>query len=186
MLKDIKSYKKRWRNCLKWVYQGPTYPKWVASPVLVKKNNGDWIVSINLTDLNKACPKDSFPLLRIDQMVNVTARHELLSFIKAYSSYNQIPMYEGLYSYKMIQFGCKNVETAYLRLVNSVCPTDRQNHESLSRRMLLKITQVEDHIQHMSDMFVIIRKYKIKLDTLNCAFGVSSSKFWVTWWITRG
>ncbi|XP_022855889.1 uncharacterized protein LOC111377073 [Olea europaea var. sylvestris] len=55
------------------------YPKWIANPVLVKKYNGDWRVGIDFTDLNNACPKDSFPLLRIDQMVDATARHELLA-----------------------------------------------------------------------------------------------------------
>ncbi|PON41357.1 hypothetical protein PanWU01x14_290260, partial [Parasponia andersonii] len=53
-----------------------------------------WRTCIDLTDLNKACPKDSFPLLRIDQLVDVTSGHELLSFMDAYSGYNQIPMYE--------------------------------------------------------------------------------------------
>ena len=45
------------------------------------------------TDLNKACPKDSFPLPRIDQLVDATAGHELLSFMDAYSGYNQIFMH---------------------------------------------------------------------------------------------
>ncbi|XP_024023383.1 uncharacterized protein LOC112092184 [Morus notabilis] len=45
------------------------------------------------SNLNKACPKDSFPLPRIDQMVDTTAGHELLSFMDAYSGYNQILMH---------------------------------------------------------------------------------------------
>ena len=44
-------------------------------------------------DLNKAFPKDNFPLPRIDQLVDATSGHELLSFMDAYSGYNQIPMY---------------------------------------------------------------------------------------------
>ncbi|XP_022883806.1 uncharacterized protein LOC111400641 [Olea europaea var. sylvestris] len=64
------------------------YPKWVANSVLVKKHNRDWRVCIYFTDLNKACPKDSFPLPRIDQMVDATAGHELPSFMDAYSRYN--------------------------------------------------------------------------------------------------
>ncbi|XP_022891744.1 uncharacterized protein LOC111406579 [Olea europaea var. sylvestris] len=65
------------------------YPKWVANLVLVKKHNGDRRVCIDFTDLNKACPKDSFLLSRIDQMVDATAEHELLSFMDAYSGYNR-------------------------------------------------------------------------------------------------
>lgn len=48
---------------------------------------------IDFTDLNKACPKDSFPLPQIDQLVDATAGHEILSFMDAYSDYNQIRMY---------------------------------------------------------------------------------------------
>ena len=70
------------------------YPNWLANLVLVKKPNGKWRTCIDFTDLNKACPKDSFPLTRIDQLVDATSGHELLSFMDAYSGYNQIPMYE--------------------------------------------------------------------------------------------
>jgi len=51
----------------------------------VKKKNGKWRIYI---DLSKVCPKDSFPLPSIDQMVDATADHELLSFMDAYSGYN--------------------------------------------------------------------------------------------------
>ena len=70
------------------------YPNWLANPVLVIKPNRKWRTCIDFMNLNKACPKDSFPLLRIDQLVDTTARHELLSFIDAYSKYNQIQMYK--------------------------------------------------------------------------------------------
>ncbi|CAL2256616.1 unnamed protein product [Prunus armeniaca] len=87
---------------------------------------------VNFRDLNKACPKDSFPLLHIDQLVNSTADHELLSFMDAHSGYNQILMYppdqeqtsfiidRGLYCYKVIPFGLKNIGVTYLRLVNQM------------------------------------------------------------------
>ena len=68
------------------------YPEWLANIVMVKIPNKKWRIYINYTDLNKACSKDSFPLPRIDQLVNATARHELLSFMDAYSGYNQIRM----------------------------------------------------------------------------------------------
>ncbi|KAL5545680.1 hypothetical protein UlMin_005367 [Ulmus minor] len=64
------------------------YPDWIANVVLVKKANGNWRVCVDFTDLNRACPKDSFPLPRIDQLVDATAGHELLSFMDAYSRYN--------------------------------------------------------------------------------------------------
>ena len=70
------------------------YPDWIANVVLVKKTNGNWRVCVDFTNLNKAYPKDSFPLPRIDQLVDATAGHELFSFMDAYSGYNQIQMHQ--------------------------------------------------------------------------------------------
>ena len=49
---------------------------------------------VDFTDLNKFCPKDSFSLLRVDQLVDAIVGHGMLSFLDAFSGYNQIPMYE--------------------------------------------------------------------------------------------
>ena len=64
------------------------YPDWLANVVLVKKANGKWRMCVDFTDLNKAYPKDSFPLPQIDQLVDSTARHKLLTFMDAFSGYN--------------------------------------------------------------------------------------------------
>ena len=66
------------------------YPDWLANVVLVKKANGKWQLCIDFTDVNRACPKDSFPLPRIDLIVDATTGHELLSFMDALSGYNHI------------------------------------------------------------------------------------------------
>nr|POE49921.1 transposon ty3-g gag-pol polyprotein [Quercus suber] len=71
------------------------YPEWLANVVMVKKASGKWRMCVDFTDLNKACPKDSYPLLRIDALVDSTARHQLLSFMDAFSGYNQIMMEES-------------------------------------------------------------------------------------------
>ena len=80
---------------------------------------------IDFTNVNKARPNDSFPLPRIDQLVDTTTRHKLLSFMNAYSRYNQIPVYEldeehtsfiidrGLYCYKVMPFSLNNVGATY-------------------------------------------------------------------------
>ena len=108
------------------------YPKWLANVVMVKKPNEKWRICIDYIDLNKACPKDSFPIPRIDQLVDATASHELLSFMDAYSGYNKIRMSpddedkiafttdRSLYCYKVIPFGLKNARAIYQRLVNKV------------------------------------------------------------------
>ena len=61
---------------------------WLANPVLVKKKNGKWRMCVNYTGLNKACPNDSFPLPRIDQVVNSTTGCEALCFLDAYFGYH--------------------------------------------------------------------------------------------------
>ena len=68
------------------------YPEWLANVVLVKKANGKWRLCINFTDINKAYPKDSFPLPRIDLIADATTDHEFLSFMDTFSGYNQISM----------------------------------------------------------------------------------------------
>ena len=68
------------------------YPDWLANVVMVKKPNGKWRMCVDFTDLNRACPKDSYPLPQIDTLVDSTTRHELLSFMDAFSGYNQIKM----------------------------------------------------------------------------------------------
>ena len=70
------------------------YPDWLANIILVKKANGKWRMCVDFTDLNKACPKDSFLLPRIDQLVDSTAGHKLLTFMDTFSGYNQIKMAE--------------------------------------------------------------------------------------------
>ena len=64
------------------------YPDWLANVVMVRKNSGKWRMCVDFTNLNRACPKDSYPLPRIDTLVDSTARHELLSFMDAFSGYN--------------------------------------------------------------------------------------------------
>ena len=69
------------------------YPKWLANVVLVKKSNEKWRMCVDFTDLNKACPKDSYPLPNIDALVDSAAGCKLLSFLDAFSGYNQIKMH---------------------------------------------------------------------------------------------
>ena len=106
------------------------YPTWIANPVLLSKPNGKWRTCIDYSYLNKACPKDCFPLPRIDELVDATAGHETMSFMDAYSGYNQIAMHpsdqehtsfvtdKGLYCYNVMPFGLKNAGATYQRLVN--------------------------------------------------------------------
>jgi hypothetical protein len=68
------------------------YPEWLANTVMVKKANGKWRMCIDFTYLNKACPKDEFPLPRIDSLVDAAASSELMCLLDCYSGYHQIWM----------------------------------------------------------------------------------------------
>jgi hypothetical protein len=74
-----------------WLYHGSAAPRLVANPVLVEKKKDEpaivkiWRMCVDYTNLNMACPKDPFPLPRIDQVIDSTAGCELLSFVDAYS-----------------------------------------------------------------------------------------------------
>ena len=61
---------------------------WLTNPILVKKKNGKWRMCIDYTGLSKVCPKDHFPLPRIDQIIDSTSGCKILSFLDAYSSYH--------------------------------------------------------------------------------------------------
>jgi len=68
------------------------YPKWLANTVVVKKKNGKWRVYVDFTNLNKACPKDHFPMSWIDQLVDATVGYPQMSFLDAFQGYHQIPL----------------------------------------------------------------------------------------------
>jgi len=95
------------------------YTTWLANIVLVKKSNGKWRMCTDYTDLNKACPKDSYPLSSIDRLVDGAAGHKYMSFLDAFSGYNQISMHppdinktafmtdDTNYVYEVMPFGLK-------------------------------------------------------------------------------
>ena len=103
------------------------FPEWLANPVLVLKKNKQWRMCIDYTSLNKAFPKDPFALPRIDQVIDSTARYELLSFLDAYSGYNQIKLNPadrlktafitpfGAFCYLTMTFDLRNVGATFQR-----------------------------------------------------------------------
>ena len=163
------------------------YPDWLANVVLVKKENWKWRMCVDFTDLNRACPKDSFPLPRIDQLMDSIA---LLTFMDTFSRYNQIKMAEedqektafitsqGLYCYKVIPFGLKNAEAAYQRLVNKMFNKQiGRNMEVYVDDMLVKIKEKLAHLNNLKETFATFKQYQMRLNLRKCVFGVASGKF---------
>ena len=166
------------------------YPKWLANAIMVKKANKKWRMCVDFTDLNNTCPKDSFPLPRIDQLLNSTTGHKLLTFMDAFSRYNRIQMAEedqekmpfitnqGFCCYRVIPFGLKNVGATYQRLVNQMFNKQiERNVEVYVNDMLIKSKEEKDHLDDLKEMFNTLRQYSMKLNSSKCAFEVSSGKF---------
>ena len=157
---------------------------------MVKKANGKWRMCVDFMGLNRACPKDSYPLPRIDNLVDSTARHKLLSFMDAFSGYNQIRMEEtdqektsfvtsqGLFCYKVMSFRLKNTGATYQRLMNKMFAHQiGRNVQVYIDDMLVKSIREDDHLSDLQETFDTLRTYNMKLNPSKCVFGVTAGKF---------
>ena len=141
---------------------------------------------VDFTNLNRACPKDSYPLPRIDILVDSTIRHQLLSFMDVFSDYNQIKLDEvdqentsfvtnqGLFYYKVMSFELKN----YQRLMNKMFAHQiERNVQVYLDDMLVKSIWEDDHLKDIQETFDTLQSYNMKLNPSKCAFGVTIGKF---------
>uniref|UniRef100_A0A804JHV5 Flavin-containing monooxygenase n=1 Tax=Musa acuminata subsp. malaccensis TaxID=214687 RepID=A0A804JHV5_MUSAM len=147
------------------------YPQWLSNVVLVKKANGSWRMCVDYTSLNKACPKDCLPLPRVDQLVDATAGHARLSFMDAFSGYNQIRMApedqehtafitnQGVYFYKVMPFGLKNAGATYQRAVNKAFAHQiGRNMEVYVDDMIVKSQEAGTHLADLAEAFATLRQ----------------------------
>jgi ribonuclease HI len=167
-----------------------TYPEWLANTVMVKKANEKWRMCIDFTDLNKACPKDEFPLPRIDSLVDAAATSELMSLLDCYSGYHQIWMKKddepktsfitpsGTYCYLRMREGLKNAGGSFSRMTAKVL------HSQIGRNVLtyvddiiVKITKQEKHVADLQETFANFRQASLNLNPEKCVFGVKKGKF---------
>ncbi|KAI3458735.1 hypothetical protein Pfo_015398 [Paulownia fortunei] len=165
------------------------YPEWLANVVLLPKSGGKWHICIDFTNLNKAYPKDPFPLPRIDRLVDSTSGCELLSSL-AYQGYNQIRLApedqkmmsfitdQGIYYYRVMPFGLKNTGAIYQRLVNNMfAELIGRNMEVYINDMLVRSKLESNHVSNLEECFNILRTYQMKLNPAKCIFGVRGGKF---------
>ncbi|CAJ2629809.1 unnamed protein product [Trifolium pratense] len=166
------------------------YTTWLSNVVLVKKSNGKWRMCCDYTDLNRACPKDSYPLPCIDRLVDNSSGFKLLSFMDAYSGYNQIPMAvadrektafmteSGNYYYNVMPFGLKNAGATYQRMMNKVFRGQIGDMlEVYMDDMIVKSPEELDHVVHLRKVFEQARKHNMRFNPEKCTFGVRAGKF---------
>jgi len=166
------------------------YPEWLANVVLMKKENGKWRMCVDFTDLNKACPKDSYPLPSIDALLDSALGCKMLSFLDAFSGYNQIKMHPRdeskttfmtktcCYCYKVMPFGLKNAGATYQRLMDKILATMLgRNVQAYVDDMVVTSQERERHTADLEELFATIAKYRLKLNPEKCVFGVEEGKF---------
>ena len=145
---------------------------------------------MDFTDLNKACPKDPFPMPKIDQLVDATVGHPQMSFLDAFQGYHQIPLTLddqektsfvtpiGNYHYKVMPFRLKNAGSTYQRMMTKMFePQLDRNIEVYIDDMVVKSKVVSEHVKDLTSIFGILREHKLRLNASKCSFGVNSGKF---------
>ncbi|GKA63847.1 hypothetical protein Tco_0763453 [Tanacetum coccineum] len=125
------------------------FPKWVSNPVMVKKSDGTWRMCIDFTSLNKAYPKDSYPLPKIDQKIESLEGFRLKCFLDAYKGYHQV------------------------RMANQL----GRNIEIYVSDMVIKSKNENNLISNIAETFDTLHKANMKLNPKKCTFVVETGKF---------
>ena len=154
------------------------------------KENGKLRICMDFTHLNKVCPKDSYLLPWIYQMVDATTSYNWMSFLDAYSGYNQIPMnpedrictafimQKGLFYYRVMSFGLKNAGATYQCLINKIFTKQLGRIvEAYINDMVIKNEEADQHLRDIDKCFQVFRYYNMRLNPVKCAFGISSGQF---------
>jgi hypothetical protein len=163
---------------------------WILPPMMVKKKDTKvYRMCIDFTVLNKHCPKDYFPLPRIDQISDSTTACERLSFLDAYSGYHQMWLKvededntafitpHGVYCYTTLPFGLKNARATYQWCMQA-CLKDQIgcNIEVYVDDIVAKTNEVDSLLNDLRETFKNLDRYSIKLNPKKCSSGVPTGQ----------
>jgi hypothetical protein len=162
---------------------------WLANPVTVPKANVKLRMCIDYTSLNKACPKDPYPLPRIDQIMDSTSGCDLLSFLDAHFSFHQIQMsredrkhtafvtVDGLYCYVVMPYGLKNALPTFVQAMSKTFGgLIRDKVEVNVDDIVVKTKRGSTQVEDLTLVFDRLRATHTKLNSDKCVFGVSAGK----------
>jgi hypothetical protein len=144
---------------------------------------------IDFTSLNKACPKDNFPLPRIDKIVDSVAGCEVMSLLDCFSGYHQIYMKEedktstsfitpfGTYCFIRMLEGLKNTGSTFSRLTKIVLESQvGRNIFTYVDDIVVASKSKEDHLADLAETFANMRDARLRLNPKKCVFGVCQGK----------
>ena len=144
---------------------------------------------IDFTDLNKAYPKDDFPLLRIDKVVDDASNSQLMSLLDCFSRYHQIWMKKedeektsfttpfGTYCFVRMPEGLKNAGQSFSRMSSTVLgPQLRRNVLAYVDDIVVTSAERKNHVADLAETFANLRKANLSLNSKKCVFGVDKGK----------
>jgi hypothetical protein len=165
------------------------YPMWLANVVMVQKKSSKWRMWIDFTSINKACPKDNFPLPRINKIIDSAGGCEVMSLLDCFSSYHQICMKEedkastsfitpfGMYYFIRMPDGLKNVGSTFSRLTKTVLESQvGQNIFTYVDDIVVANKNKADHLANLIETFANMRDARLRLNPEKCVFGVRQGK----------
>jgi hypothetical protein len=165
------------------------YPMWLANIVMVQKKSGKWRMCIDFTSLNKACPKDNFPLPRVNKIVDSAAGCEVMSLLDCFSGYHQIYMKEedkastsfitpfGTYCFIRMPEGLKNAGSTFSRLTKTVLESQvGRNIFTYVDDIVVPSKNKEDHLADLAETFTNMRDTRLRLNPEKCVFEVCQGK----------
>ena len=166
------------------------HPRWLSNIVLVKKKNGQIRCCVDFRNLNKACPKDEFPLPNMDLLMDSATGSAMFSFMNDFNGYNQIKMASkdaektafrtpmGNFYCIVMPFGLKNAGATYQRAMTAIFhDMMHQELEDSVDDIVVKSRRKEEHFRVLKRVFERCRAFKLRMNPLKCAFEVSSGKF---------
>jgi hypothetical protein len=165
------------------------YPTWLANVVMVQNKSVKWRMCIDFTSLNKACPKDNFPLPRIDKIVDSATGCEVMSLLDCFSGYHQIYMKEedktstsfitpfGMYCFVRMPEGLKNAGSTFSRLTKTVLESQvGRNIFTYVDNIVVASKNKEDHLADLVETFANMRDTRLRLNPEKCVFRVCQGK----------
>jgi hypothetical protein len=169
------------------------YAEWLSNIMLVeKKNAGKIRVCVDFNNLNKATPKDEYPMPVAEDLINKASGHKVISFLDGNADHNQIfmaergvlktafrcPGFVGLFEWVVMTFGLRNTGVTYQKATNLIF------HDLIGillegyiDDLVIKSAGFEAHFANLRVALERMKKYNMKMNPLKCAFVVSVGRF---------